>query len=153
MDSVNGADVHGRFGCRGPSATVRANRPVRESANAGSGSIASHSRLDYEQSTEKENAREGELRGARFGNIGKRDEIGAMRADPGENRGDDPGGEFENAKLISDINVHRAGCEIGSRNLVHRVRAGIRYEKESAACVGENRVIGQTSDRFAVCPK
>src|SRR5580700_6023479 len=101
MDSVNEADVHSKFGCRGPSATVRANRPVRGSANARSGSIASCSRLNYEQNTEKENAREGKFRGARFGNIGKRDEIGAMRADSGENRGDDPGGEVENAKLIS----------------------------------------------------
>ena len=63
--------------------------------------------------------------------MGKWDEIGAMRADAGQDRGDDSHGGVEDAKFIADINVNRAGRESGGGNAVNGICASVSDLKKA----------------------
>ena len=107
-------------------------------------------RFHCEQSSKQQKTHKHKFRSAWLGNFSKRHEIGAMRAHAGENRRYDHCRKVQNSKLIPHINVHRPACEPSGRDLVNRIPASIGYEKVSAGCIRENRIVRQTSNRFSV---
>jgi hypothetical protein len=73
--------------------------------------------------------------------LGKWDEIGAMRADAGQDRGDDSRGGVEDAKFIAAINVNRAGRESGGGNAVNGICANVSDLKKAGGGIRKNRVV------------